>query len=84
MTGLRSLALQNRCSRIHPAKRSSGFEESFLCSVSADGSVDDDAIVTSQRIVVLRCSGRRQRTVSIALYDALRSLYHVQLVQRAD
>ena len=44
MAGLRSLTLQYRRSRVHPANRSCSLEESLLCSMSADGSIDDDPV----------------------------------------
>lgn len=44
MAGLRSLALQYRRSRVHPANRCCSLEKSFLCSVSANGSIDDDSV----------------------------------------
>lgn len=44
MAGLRSLALQYRRSRVHPANSSCSLKESLLRSVSADGSIDDDSV----------------------------------------
>jgi hypothetical protein len=44
MSFLRSLALQNSGSGIHPAQSSGGSKESFLRSVSANGGIDDNAV----------------------------------------
>ena len=44
MSFLRSLALQNSGSGIHPAQRGRGSKESFLRSVSANGGIDDNAV----------------------------------------
>lgn len=55
MSFLRSLALQNGCSRIHPAQSGGGSKESFLRSVSANGGIDDYSVEIGKRIVSETC-----------------------------
>jgi hypothetical protein len=72
MAGLRSLALQYRCSRVHPANRCCGLKESFLCSVSTDGSIDDDSVEV--------LSGTNSCSISKALRDAVPLQLHFMML----